>query len=163
MRAAIVLVAVASVVRTWTVLDALPERVAAHFDAAGIPNGWMPREGFLLFQAGILTLMVVVFVVLPRTIGRIPVGLLSLPHRDYWLAPERRSETLATIETWMAAFGLVVVVSIAIFEELALQASLPGGTGHLSMVPFWATLFGVLGFATAWTVRFGRLWRLRPR
>jgi uncharacterized membrane protein len=163
MRAATVLVAAVSIVRTWTILGALPERVASHFDAGGIPTGWMPRTGFLALQAGILALMVLVFVLLPRTVAWLPVGLVNLPHRDHWLAPERRPETMATIEVWMGALGLLVVVSIAIFEELAVQANLPGGTGRLSMIPFWATLFAVLAAATAWTVRFGRLWRVRPR
>jgi uncharacterized membrane protein len=163
LRAATVLVAAASIARTWAILDALPEPVAAHFDAGGMPNGWTSRTGFLALQAGILALMVLVFVLLPRTISWMPVGLVSLPHREHWLAPERRTETMATIEVWMGAFGLLVVVSIAIFEELAVQANLPGGTGRLSMVPFWATLFAVLAAATAWTVRFGRLWRVHPR
>lgn len=163
LRAAIVLVAAVSVVRTWTILGALPERVASHFDAAGMPNGWMPREGFLALQAGILALMVLLFVLLPRTIAWLPVGFVNLPHREHWLAPERREETMATIELWMGALGLLVVVSIAIFEELAVQANLPGGPGRLSMLPFWLTLFAVLAAATAWTVRFGRLWRLHPR
>lgn len=162
-RIGTVLVAVASVARTWTVEDALPARVASHFDAAGLPNGWIGRDGLLALHAALMTLMVGLFVAVPSLLGRVPVRLVNLPHRDHWLAPERRTATLATIEAWMGALGLLVVVALAIFEELVVRANLPGGGGRLLMVPFWATLLTVVGFAIAWTVRFGRMWRAPPR
>jgi hypothetical protein len=162
LRAATVLVAADSIARRGRSSTRCPNPSRRTSTPAACRTGGRRARDFAL-QAGILALMVLVFVLLPRTISWMPVGLVSLPHREHWLAPERRTETMATIEVWMGAFGLLVVVSIAIFEELAVQANLPGGTGRLSMVPFWATLFAVLAAATAWTVRFGRLWRVHPR
>jgi Protein of unknown function (DUF1648) len=39
--------------RYWQVWDRLPVNIASHFNAAGRPNGWMTREGSLLFVIGI--------------------------------------------------------------------------------------------------------------
>src|SRR5687768_10431534 len=73
----------------------LPARVATHFDFQGHPNGWMSRSGHLTFMwilGTILPLLPVVILYLTRSL---PPGLINVPNRDYWLAPERRQETLA--------------------------------------------------------------------
>jgi uncharacterized membrane protein len=79
--------------------DGLPAQVASHFDAAGHANGYMPRSSYLLFMAlvtfGVPLLIVEVTIVLPRFVPR----LVRIPARDYWLAQERRTETLASIAT----------------------------------------------------------------
>ena len=45
--------------RYWQVWDALPARMASHFDLAGNPNGWMPREGSLIFALGMMATMAI--------------------------------------------------------------------------------------------------------
>jgi hypothetical protein len=47
--AAMWLVLPALALRYWKVWDRLPISIASHFNAAGRPNGWMTREGSLLF------------------------------------------------------------------------------------------------------------------
>ena len=43
------LVLPALAVRYWQVWDRLPARIASHFDASGRANGWMTREGSMIF------------------------------------------------------------------------------------------------------------------
>ena len=43
-RALIAIVTVVSVARVLACVSRLPYPVAVHFDAAGTPNGWMPRR-----------------------------------------------------------------------------------------------------------------------
>jgi len=43
--------------RYWQVWNALPARMASHFDLAGNPNSWMPREISLLFALGMMAAM----------------------------------------------------------------------------------------------------------
>lgn len=77
----------------------LPARVASHFDAAGLANGFMPRGEYLLFML-VLTLAVPVLVAFVSVvIPRIAPSMLKIPRRDYWLAPERRHEAYATLAT----------------------------------------------------------------
>lgn len=43
--------------RAW---DRLPARMATHFNAAGQPNGWTPRESSMWFIMGLTAIIVVV-------------------------------------------------------------------------------------------------------
>jgi len=83
----------------YTTSDGLPAHVASHFDAAGYANGYMPRSSYVLFMwlvtFGVPLLIVEATIVLPRFVPR----LVRIPARDYWLAQERRAETLASIAT----------------------------------------------------------------
>jgi len=44
--------------RYWQVWDRLPVRIASHFDATGMANGWMTREGSMIFVIGISAFIV---------------------------------------------------------------------------------------------------------
>ena len=71
----------------------LPQRIATHFGAAGLLNGFMTRGTYLVFMAvvvvGIPTLL---SAGIGAAIHRSP-GSVNIPHRDYWLAPARREAT----------------------------------------------------------------------
>src|SRR5690349_24027692 len=45
--------------RYWQVWDLLPLRLATHFDVGGRPNGWMTREGSMLFVICLCAIIVV--------------------------------------------------------------------------------------------------------
>lgn len=47
--------------RYWLVWDHLPARMATHFNAANQPNGWMTREGSLIFVLVLYLFMVTLF------------------------------------------------------------------------------------------------------
>jgi uncharacterized membrane protein len=78
----------------WLTAPQLPNRVAVHFGAYGQPNGWMTRDQHVLFllAAGLVvpTIILGIFALIRRLKGR---GL-NVPNKEYWLAPERREETL---------------------------------------------------------------------
>jgi hypothetical protein len=47
--------------RYWLVWDRLPASMATHFDFAGQPNGWMPRDTSFWYAIGITAVVLVVF------------------------------------------------------------------------------------------------------
>ncbi len=47
--------------RYWLVWDRLPARMATHFNAANQPNGWMTREGSLIFVLVLYAFLVTLF------------------------------------------------------------------------------------------------------
>ncbi|HVP88823.1 MAG TPA: DUF1648 domain-containing protein [Casimicrobiaceae bacterium] len=101
----------AGAVTLYVTADSLPAVVATHFDLAGRVTGAMSRASYLVFIS-LMTFAVPLFVavlnaVLPRFVPR----LARIPARDYWLAPERRDETLASI----AASGTFLACMIAAF------------------------------------------------
>ena len=101
----------------------LPQVVASHFDTSGAANGFMPRQAYVV-------VMLALIVVLPasmvfgswRAIGK-PDARLNLPNRDYFLAPERRDETIAFIRTRLLWFGSMLLAFLCYAHWLVVRAN----------------------------------------
>jgi uncharacterized membrane protein len=83
----------------------LPERVASHFGANGVANGWMSREGYVWFMVGVVTFVSLTMLAAFGSVRFLPSGIVNIPRRDYWLAPEHRDETARTL----LHYGLLLV------------------------------------------------------
>jgi uncharacterized membrane protein len=152
--------AAAAVVQLAWAYARLPPVVASHFDGTGRPDGWMPREVFVGFQAGLIAVMLLSFVGLPRWLARLPTRWYSLPHPDYWLAPERREQTLAHIQRQMMWFACAIVGTILAITELVIQVNL-SPEPVLPNASVWTLLAAFLLFTAIWIARFVRSFR-RP-
>jgi uncharacterized membrane protein len=93
----------------------LPSRVATHVDGHGQPNGWMSRAAHLQFM-GVFGLGFPLFVPAIVYASRfLPARFYNLPHREYWLAPARRTQTMAYLfrhSLWFASMALCFVIGI---------------------------------------------------
>lgn len=89
----------------------LPDRVATHFDALGVANGWMTRDvlissalkmglGLPLVMAGVFSLLRIV-----------PTRFINIPHREYWLSPENSTATV----DWIARGGIWIACLLVAF------------------------------------------------
>jgi uncharacterized membrane protein len=132
----------------------LPDRVASHFDLSNHANGWMDRTPFLVLTGGVELLMAVLFGALPLLLGRIPDALINLPHKEYWLAPARRSESIARVSSSLLGVGVAtMVLLLVIFQGVfALNAGLARASANGSAtqevvltLPFIALMAGYLG------------------
>src|ERR1700722_14304625 len=110
----------------------LPAKVASHFDITGRPNGWMSRETCVGFTLGLGILMPAFIVGMMAGAGRIPVSFINLPHRDYWLAPERRQAALAILLRFSLWFACMNVLFVTGLHWLIVQANLSNQPPHLS-------------------------------
>ncbi len=91
----ILLVAVTAYIVVTT--GSLPERVASHFGPDNFPNGWMPRASYLSLMLLFAVLFPIVLAVVVGFLPRVATFAINIPHPSYWLAPQRRDETLATL------------------------------------------------------------------
>jgi hypothetical protein len=117
----VALLAVAGVAQAVAWWPQLPERVASHFDLSNRVDGWMGRTAFLVLTVGLQVFLAVLFIALPVLLERLPDSLINLPDKDYWLAPARRSGSLAHMSSGLLAIGaatlmLLLVVFQGIFE-----------------------------------------------
>src|SRR5689334_17160261 len=68
--------------RYWSVWARLPSRMAAHFNAAGQPNGYVTAQGSLVFVMGLMTfvlvIVTVVLSVIQKKCSREPFALANL-------------------------------------------------------------------------------------
>ena len=157
---AFTLLATALVIDLALTVPSLAEPVATHFDAAGRANGWMTRTGYGIFMAAFgICLPLLIWALIPLISRRFPRGI-NIPAREYWLAPERREETLAFLRWhmgWLAT--LMVLFFIAIHHLLLLANALrPPALPH---TPFFFMLGCFLAGTAVWTILLWRRFR-RP-
>ena len=136
-----------------TTIGYLPDKVATHFGAGGRANGWMSRVEYAwMMTALVLAMPLAVWLVLAILPRRWP-RLVNLPHRDYWLAPERREATLdrlailgATIA--LACVALLVFMHVEIIDaNRRVPASLDAQVAAVPLVVASAIVALVVGIA----------------
>lgn len=102
----------------------LPDTLATHFDFAGQPNGWMAREGFFWFYGLILFSVIGIFGIIGQITHRIPDRFINLPHKKYWLAPERRTDSIRSLKKLLHTTGAVSCAYIVILMQTVIAANL---------------------------------------
>jgi uncharacterized membrane protein len=115
-RSIFVVLTIFAAIYFWSNYAQLPEVVASHFNARGVANGWQTKSTFLTFFAGAVALASFLAFGVPFLISKMPAELINLPHKEYWLAPERRAQTLALLGGSFAWFscGVLLVVTTAV-------------------------------------------------
>ena len=106
--------------------DRLPERVATHFNPDGQADGWMTRDNQTKAHLGLVLFIAAMIEGLARLGPRLPDGLVNLPHRDHWLAPERRAATHAWLAGLTRLIGCVLMLFFLALFHLVYRANLSG-------------------------------------
>lgn len=136
----------------------LPERMAIHFDAKGMPNDWMGKVPATLLSISLVTLLPMFFLSFSQVIRWLPASMINLPHREYWLAPERREESFRWMTGWMIWFTLFILIFIIAINHLTFIAN--RDSQPLSAVAFWGMLgsflFSTFGFVVIMIRRFAK-------
>lgn len=132
--------------------SALPARVASHFDLAGNPNAWQPKGVFVALQAGVVLLLGTLLALNGRMM-RASTDRMNLPHKEYWLAPERREATLRWLEAAMRWFGAATFTLLFDVFTQVLRMNL-GLSRRLDHAGVSVALFAAFGLV--WTVRLLR-------
>ena len=118
----IIFVACAAVF-VWFTSFRLPGSVASHFGSAGIPNGFMPHDFYVCFMLSFVVGLPVLLVFLTWLAMGNPKARIKLPRGDYWLAPERRAETVAFLRNSVLRFGVMLVVFLCYAHWLVVLAN----------------------------------------
>jgi ABC-type Fe3+ transport system permease subunit len=139
----------------------LPGRVATHFDGSGRPNGWMSRDSHLRFMV-VFGLAFPLFVPALVFVSRfLPDQCYNLPHRDYWLAPTRRAETMAYLLGHSLWFSLMALgFAIGIHASIIYANSL--ARAHLSTLLVLALAGCFLAGTAIWGVSLMRHFNRAP-
>jgi uncharacterized membrane protein len=133
---------------------ALPPVVASHFGVDGAPNGWMSKSVFLLFTLIPIGVVIIVAFLAPWMTSRMPVELINLPNKDYWLAPERKHQGLAKLGQHLEWFSTALVAFLIFVYELVFKANAEQ-TG-LANGPFLIGLGLFFAFVTVFLVTLYR-------
>jgi uncharacterized membrane protein len=65
----------------------LPERLASHFDASGVANDWMSRDGYVWFMFGVVTFVSLAMVAAFGSVRFLPNAMINIPRRRLLAGP----------------------------------------------------------------------------
>ena len=116
----------------------LPERMASSFGADGHARDSMSARGFVTFFVVLVVAMTALFAGLAVGLSRIPDALINLPHKEYWLAPDRRAATFARVATF---FAIMACAMLTMFDVLFVATVHANRVSPPRMPPwiFWPT------------------------
>jgi uncharacterized membrane protein len=128
----------------------LPERVATHFGMHGLPNGWMSRSWHLWFT-GAFGIGISLFIVVLGWFNKfIPQNGINIPNRQYWLSPQRRSQTCNDIFCLMLWLACMMIVFFAGIEFVIIKANQTSPV-HLP-IGFYILVSGFLVLVLVWSL-----------
>ena len=137
----------------------LPDPVATHFGVDNHADGWMSRSDYLVFM---LSFMIGISAFVSVVVGVLPARFphwTNVPHRDYWLAPERREESLCYLSGHGKRLGYLIVMMMMGMHYTVLLAN------HMRPpalpVPTFTSI--LIGFALALLWWIVRLYRRFPK
>lgn len=135
----------------------LPETVACHFGSSGQADGWLPKatffKGFYLFIA----FLVVLFPGIAVSLSKMPVSLINLPNKDYWMAPERKRKTLDFMFSYLLWIGSATL--LLILDLLAQTIRVHLGNEE-TLTHIWPSIGLYTAFVILWIIglyrKFGK-------
>jgi uncharacterized membrane protein len=149
---AIILVALAQAAYNFSVL---PYRLASHFSASGVPNGWMTKQAFFIVYVAMVLIAAVVEFLVPLSITKSANPRLNMPHKDYWLAPGQRAETIAYVAKSLAWYGCAILLLEVLTMGLAIQANF-SSPPRLPATPMMTLLISFALYNVFWITRMVR-------
>ena len=118
---AAIVVSVAEIVALY---GRLPPQVATHFDAQGRPDGWSTKEQFVGIALGSFAFVLISVMPIALIAYYAPISLINLPNKQYWLAPERESETRRVLAEWGYWFAAATLWLLTFVFHEAMVANL---------------------------------------
>lgn len=139
----------------------LPERIAVHFGLGGEPDRWASRETNLLFFVVFLVPMFALLWYSARLMLAVPAKWINLPHKEYWLKPERRAEMRRMMERLFHEFGIALFAFFFYISLLTIDANLSDPV-RLNEALFLPGLVIFLAYTVYWTIKLVLAFRVPP-
>jgi hypothetical protein len=149
----IVALALGAAVFVGVTSERLPEVAATRFGAGGDPVAFMTRDTHRIFMIWLAAAVPLLVAFLPQVIGTRWPRLLNIPNRDYWIAAERRADTLASVASRTTLLAAVMILFLCFTHWLLLEANATPAR-RLAGGPFLAALAAFVAFMIGWIVAF---------
>jgi len=144
-----VLLCIACLVHALYYYPRLPEQVAHHFGGSGQPDAWGGKMHFLIVYLATVAVMAISFLGVGLALPKIPNSAINLPNKDYWLAPERRQQTLDyMLPPFLWLGSLTMLLLLDIFHQ-SFRVHLGKAT---SLDHFWISMGVYLVVTTVWGI-----------
>jgi uncharacterized membrane protein len=137
----------------------LPERVAIHFGSGGIPNSWAGSEVNLVISIFLYAFLAGIFLAIPSSLNKMPLHLISLPNREYWLAEERKESTIKQMAGLFHLFGTALIIFFLIIGHLVFRANMSSPVAFNEDIA-WGMAVCLFIFTVIWLFVLVRRFRL---
>jgi uncharacterized membrane protein len=129
----------------------LPDPMASHFNASGAATAWMPKSGFFTLILIVTLASSVPAFLVPKLMAKLPNDKINLPNKDYWLASERRADTMQYLGIQMGWFGcgLLALLLCGFYNAVAANFR---PDHHFDSGSFYTVLAAFLAFIIVWLV-----------
>lgn len=159
-RASLVIFVSLLVVFSYLTLNSfggLPEKIAIHFDANGVADGWTTRETYRIFALSTLAGLPLLLVWIMAGLPRLTKGRGQIPDCGYWFAGDRQQLTetfLLQHACWLGTLTVAVVygIHISILRANAISPPLLATDRLLTMV--FVYLLGLVWWTAAFLRHF---------
>lgn len=126
----------------------LPEHMATHFGISGRADAFGSKTSFFTIYYIVVGGVAAIFLGFRFAMAKIPAWLISLPNRDYWLAPRRREETARLLGPHLMWYGSATLAFLIGVTQCVFNANL---SGRMSLhVSFWAVCGAYLMYTALW-------------
>ena len=116
-KAAVALVFLATIIFYALWYPHLPDMVPSRFGHGGAVNQQMARNSFVSLMGGItLGILVGFSILLPLLIRVMPISMINVPYREYYMSGDRRESTIAKLTDmvrWTAIVTALLLLSIS--------------------------------------------------
>ena len=106
-----------------TTSRSLPNVVASHFGPGGSANGFMPHAFYVRFMLAFVVLLPLLLSLVAGAVARLPVKLVNIPNRQYWLAPGRRAQAVDMLRGRMQLFAAMLAAFLCYVHWLVVRAN----------------------------------------
>jgi hypothetical protein len=132
----------------------LPELVASNFDGAGYANAYMARDSLLFLMIAVALGSGLLQLGISWIVRHLDVSLINIPHRDYWLTPDRRALAIRKTEFGLLWFHVLLMLFLTYVDYLVFEANLlPEPKLSDSFLPALVAFLGLTGLWTFWMIR----------
>jgi len=101
----------------------LPDKVAIHFSGSGVPNNWTNKLNYVISLGAVGILLPLFIIWIFHIIPSLPKEMISLPNKEYWLAPERSQKTMSDLNVYGIWFADILLYIFFIVGYLILDAN----------------------------------------
>jgi len=123
MRILFIIICLANIAFAFGSLPWMPNSMAVHFAADGVPDGWgLPLVNALLMSL-VVGIMAVSILGTSWLITIAPSYSFNMPNRDYWMSEERRPETIRRIRSFCEWLGVWTMLFFLLIQWQIFQAN----------------------------------------
>jgi len=137
----------------------LPANMASHFNAEGIADGFMSKEGYTHTMLALVVLVPGLLAVAPFGMRKLPASLINIPQKEYWLQPEKREVTFHTLNRFMSVLACLLLLFLTYVHWLVIQAN-KAQPPALPVIDLLVGMFVFLSLIGAWSLLLHRQFKL---